>query len=62
MSNNKHNALSDWQYEVMTQEDPETGELILPIPPELMKQMGWSEGDTLDFDQDDQGRWIISKK
>jgi hypothetical protein len=53
---------SSWQFEVITHECPETGDLILPIPPELMKQMGWEEGDTLDFGQDDRGRWIISKK
>lgn len=52
----------EFTYEVLTQEDPETGDLILPIPPELMKQMNWVEGDELSFDQDDQGRWIISKK
>lgn len=52
----------EFTYEVLTQEDPETGDLILPIPPELMKQMNWAEGDELSFDQDDQGRWIISKK
>lgn len=57
-----NNTTPEFTYEVITQEDPETGELILPIPPELMKQMGWREGDSLDFDQDDQGRWIISKK
>jgi hypothetical protein len=60
MSNNP--TTPEFTYEVLTQEDPETGELILPIPPELMKQMGWREGDELSFDQDDQGRWIISKK
>ena len=48
-------------YEVLTQEDPETGDLILPLPPELLAQMGWKEGDTLDWNQDDQGRWVISK-
>lgn len=52
----------EFTYEVLTQEDPETGDLILPIPPELMKQMNWVEGDELSFDQDEQGRWIISKK
>ena len=52
----------EFSYEVITQEDPQTGELILPIPPELMREMGWVEGDELKFDQDDQGRWIISKK
>ena len=61
MSKNKPTT-PEFTYEVITQEDPETGELILPIPPELMQQMGWKEGDTLDFDLDDQGRWVISKK
>jgi hypothetical protein len=52
----------EFTYEVITQEDPETGELILPIPKQLMEEMGWKEGDELSFDQDDQGRWVISKK
>ena len=60
MSKNKPTA-PEFSFEVITQEDPETGELILPIPPELMSQMGWKEGDTLDFDVDDKGRWIIKK-
>lgn len=51
----------EFRFEVITQEDPETGELILPIPLELMQQMKWKEGDQLNFDQDDQGRWVISK-
>ena len=51
----------EFQFEVILQEDPDTGELILPIPPELMAQMGWREGDNLDFNQDDRGRWVISK-
>ena len=49
------------RYEVITHEDPETGDIILPIPLELMNTMGWSEGDQLDFKQDDQGRWVITK-
>jgi hypothetical protein len=52
----------EFTYEVITQEDPETGELILPIPKQLMEEMGWKEGDELNFDQDDKGRWVISKK
>lgn len=55
------NKAPEFQFEVVLQEDPETKELILPIPPELMKQMGWVEGDNLDFNQDDKGRWVISK-
>jgi hypothetical protein len=61
MSKNKPTA-PEFQYEVILQEDPDTGELILPIPPELLSQMGWKEGDNLDFDLDDQNRWVISKR
>jgi len=38
------------RYEVITQEDPETGDLLLPIPPQLLEAMGWKEGDDLDID------------
>ena len=55
------NKAPEFQFEVILQECPETGDLILPIPPELMRQMGWVEGDNLDFNQDDKGRWVISK-
>jgi hypothetical protein len=61
MSKNKPTE-PEFRFEVITQEDPETGELILPIPTELMNQMGWKEGDELNFDLDDQDRWVISKK
>lgn len=50
------------RYEVFTQEDPETGDVILPIPPELLERMGWSEGDTLEWKQADNGTWILSKE
>ena len=49
-------------YEVIVQEDPETGELLIPLPPELMSQMGWKDGDNFDFNQDDEGRIIIMKR
>jgi antitoxin component of MazEF toxin-antitoxin module len=51
----------EFNYEVIVQEDPKTGDLILPLPPELLREMGWVEGDELKFDLDSQGRWIISK-
>ena len=38
---------ADVRYEVITQEDPETGDLILPIPPPVLAKMGWKEGDEL---------------
>jgi len=49
------------RYEVITQEDPESGDLMIPLPPELLKQLGWVEGDTIDFSIDDKGRYVLKK-
>ena len=48
------------RYSVITQED-ENGDLLLPIPPILLEQLGWKEGDDIRIDLDDQGRYILSK-
>jgi hypothetical protein len=61
MSKTKPTA-PEFTYEVITQEDPDTGDLLLPLPPELLREMGWTEGTELDLDVDDQGRWVIQKK
>ena len=49
------------RYEVITQEDPETGDVLLPIPPILLEQLGWKEGDEIDFSIDDKGKWILKR-
>lgn len=49
------------RYEVITQEDPETGDLMLPIPPVLLERMGWKEGDEIEFGLDDKGHYILRK-
>ena len=33
--------------------DEQTGELVLLFPPDMMKQAGWEEGDTL--------AWVVSE-
>ena len=48
-------------YEVITQEDPETGDMLIPIPPHLLKELGWKEGDDVDFSIDEKGRIILKK-
>lgn len=48
-------------YEVVTQEDPDTGDIFLPLPQELLDKMGWTEGDTLEWKQDSDGNWVIYK-
>lgn len=47
---------------VELQEDSETGDLILPIPPSLMEQVGWVEGDTLIWEKDEYNRIVLRKK
>jgi hypothetical protein len=49
------------RYEVITQEDPESGDLILPIPQPLLDQLGFKEGDELTFDLRKDGSILITK-
>lgn len=48
-------------FEVITHEDPETGDIILPLPPELLENLGWKEGDTLEWKETTDGTWLLSK-
>jgi hypothetical protein len=50
------------RYEVITQEDPETGDLIIPIPEPILKQMGLKEGDDLEIKINDDGTIFLQKK
>lgn len=36
-------------YEVITQEDPESGDTIIPIPLPVLEKLGWKEGDEIEF-------------
>jgi hypothetical protein len=47
---------------ITVEEDPETGDAILPLPPELLKLQGWTEGDTLIWSDNSDGSWALSKK
>jgi AbrB family looped-hinge helix DNA binding protein len=38
----------------------DNGDAIVELPPELLEEMGWKEGDTLDISEKD-GRVIIKK-
>ena len=49
-------------YTVILEEDPETGDLILPFPEDMLKEVGWKEGDTLDWGDNKDGTFSITKK
>ena len=49
------------RYEVITQEDPDSGDVLLPIPPILLAEMGWKEGDNIEIGFDEAGRYVLKK-
>jgi hypothetical protein len=46
---------------VTVEEDPETGDLVMPLPQDFLDQQGWVEGDTLDWKDNEDGSWTLSK-
>jgi len=46
---------------ITVEEDPETGDFILPFPDEFLKEQGWVEGDTIDWTDNKDGSWTIAK-
>ena len=44
------------------EEDPETGESILQFPPDLLENTGWKEGDVLEWNDNGDGSWSLTKK
>ena len=43
------------------QEDPATGELFVVFPESLLMQLGWQEGDDLQWIERPDGSWTIQK-
>lgn len=39
----------------------ETGEAVITLPDELLEELGWKEGTTLNLDMQDDGTIIITK-
>ena len=60
MSNNP--SQQQVRYEVITQEDPATGDLYIPIPPPLLEELGWKEGDELEIDITKDGKIYLKKQ
>jgi len=48
------------RYEVITQED-ENGDLIVPVPLQVLKSLGWNEGDSVEIGVDDNGDLYLKK-
>lgn len=47
---------------ILEVQEDETGELFLQFTPEMLGQLGWKEGDVVDFEDHDDGSFSIRKK
>ena len=47
-------------YSAIIEED-ENGDAILPLPPEMLLELGWKEGDTLDWKNNGDGTYSLVK-
>jgi hypothetical protein len=43
------------------EQDPETGDILLPLPPDVLTMRGWNEGDTLEWTDNGDGSWSLTK-
>ncbi len=55
---------SDTVWIIELEEDPDTGDLIMPLPGELLEAQGWKIGDTLNWSVDEETRTatLVKKK
>lgn len=44
-----------------TVEEDENGDAIIPLPQEMLDELGWKEGDTLDWKANEDGSFSITK-
>ena len=56
----KQTGENKWTLEV--QENGKTKELFIEFPMDAINQVGWDTGDTLIWEELDNGNWSVSKK
>jgi len=52
--------MTQWTVNIEEADDG-TGDLVLPLPQELLNLQGWVEGDTLEWIDNKDGTWSIQK-
>ena len=48
--------------QIVTIQEDENGELILPLGEGVCEELGWGEGDTLNWKDNGDGSWTVTKK
>jgi len=49
------------RWTVITEQDPDTGDLLLPLPEDLLEAAGFSEGDDIEWTDNGDGSYTLSK-
>jgi hypothetical protein len=63
MTEPKIEKISETAWRATLGEDPETGDLIMQLPEDLLNSQGWMVGDTLVWDVDTEAQTIsLTKK
>lgn len=48
---------------LVVQQDEITGEYYIELPTRILAKLGWVEGDTVEWKEEDGGvRWVVTKK
>ena len=46
---------------ILEEAEDGSGDLVMPLPQDFLDQQGWKEGDTLDWKDNENGSWSLSK-
>jgi hypothetical protein len=53
--------MANKSWTINLEEDPETGDLILPLNDDILEQTGWKTGDAIDWTDNKDGSWTMKK-
>ena len=53
--------MANKSWTINLEEDPETGDLILPLNDDILEQTGWKTGDAIDWIDNKDGSWTMKK-
>ena len=62
MANEPYKKIKDNEWVVTVQENGKTKELYLEFPPDAINQVGWDEGDTIIWEDNNNGSFTLTKK
>ncbi len=54
--------MNEKSWTLTLEQDPETGDLVLPFTDEILSELGWQEGDVLEWIDNKNGSWSLVKQ